>query len=133
MAALASTPRPPSSSSAWLVAAGSKGSLGAAFGLALAVAFFSATLLRWGRPAGSSRTWMLPAAVVTFPFKMTVIGRRCSCSGTRPPSTGRRSPSPWSPGRSSIWRPIRFAVKARVPCVVTDEKRAGCGDRFARP
>ena len=34
-------------------AAGSKGVLGAAFGLALAIAFFSATLLAVGRPGGS--------------------------------------------------------------------------------
>ena len=46
-------------------ASGTKGLLGAGFGLALAVAFFSATLLAVGAAGRVQPELMLPAAVVT--------------------------------------------------------------------
>src|SRR3712207_6847181 len=45
-----------------------------AFGLVLAIAFFSATLLAVGAAGRVQPELMLPAAVLTFVFKMTVIG-----------------------------------------------------------
>src|SRR5829696_8809981 len=59
---------------AWY-AAGSKGLLGAAFGLALAVAFFSATLLAVGAAGRVQPELMLPAALITFEFMTPRIGR----------------------------------------------------------
>ena len=107
-------------------AAGSKGLLGAAFGLLLAVAFFSATLLAVGAAGRVQTELMLPAAVVTFAFKMTVIGLllfllRNTTAFDRPAFalalvTGTVI---------YLAAEIRFAMRARVPYVVTDEKQVG--------
>jgi len=56
------------------LAAGGKGVLGAVFGLALAVAFFSATLLAVGGAGRVSTDLMVPAALLTFIVKMAAIG-----------------------------------------------------------
>jgi ATP synthase protein I len=110
---------------AWYFA-GSKGLLGAAFGLALAVAFFSATLLAVGAAGRVQPELMLPAAVVTFAFKMTVIGLllfllRNTTAFDRPAFALALVAG------TVIYlaAEIRFAMRARVPYVVTDEKQVG--------
>ena len=102
---------------AWY-AAGSKGLLGAAFGLALAVAFFSATLLAVGAAGRVQPELMLPAAVVTFAFKMTVIGLLLFLL---------RNTTAFDKGAFALAlvAEIRFAMRARIPYVVTEEKQAG--------
>ena len=107
-------------------AAGSKGVLGAAFGLALAVAFFSATLLAVGAAGRVQPDLMLPAAVVTFLFKMTVIGLLLFL--LRDTSAFDREAFALALVAGTVVylaAEIRFAVKSRVPYVVTDEKQAG--------
>jgi ATP synthase protein I len=115
-------------------AAGSKGLLGAAFGLALAVAFFSATLLAVGAAGRVQPELMLPAAVVTFAFKMTVIGLLLFL--LRDTTAFDREAFALALVAGTVIylaAEIRFALKARVPYVVTDEKQGGRDDRFARP
>ena len=107
-------------------AAGAKGVLGAAFGLALAVAFFSATLLAVGAAGRVQPDLMLPAAVVTFLFKMTVIGLLLFL--LRDTTAFDREAFALALVAGTVVylaAEIRFAVKARVPYVVTDEKQAG--------
>jgi ATP synthase protein I len=107
-------------------AAGSKGVLGAAFGLALAVAFFSATLLAVGAAGRVKPDLMLPAAVVTFLFKMTVIGLLLFL--LRDTTAFDREAFALALVAGTVVylaAEIRFALKARVPYVVTDEKQAG--------
>ena len=107
-------------------AAGSKGVLGAAFGLALAVAFFSATVLAVGAAGRVQPDLMLPAAVVTFLFKMTVIGLLLFL--LRDTTAFDREAFALALVAGTVVylaAEIRFAVKARVPYVVTDEKQAG--------
>ena len=97
----------------------------AAFGLALAVAFFSATLLAVGAAGRVQPDLMLPAAVVTFLFKMTVIGLLLFL--LRDTTAFDREAFALALVAGTVVylaAEIRFAVKARVPCV-TDEKRAG--------
>lgn len=115
-------------------AAGSKGLLGAAFGLALAVAFFSATLLAVGAAGRVQPELMLPAAVVTFAFKMTVIGLLLFL--LRDTTAFDREAFALALVAGTVVylaAEIRFALKARVPYVVTDEEQGGRDDRFARP
>ena len=107
-------------------AAGSKGLLGAAFGLALAVAFFSATLLAVGAAGRVQPELMLPAAVLTFAFKMTVIGLLLFL--LRDTTAFDREAFALALVAGTVIylaAEIRFALKARVPYVVTDEKQAG--------
>ena len=107
-------------------AAGSKGVLGAAFGLALAIAFFSATLLAVGAAGRVQPELMLPAAVITFLFKMTVIGLLLFL--LRDTTAFDREAFALALVAGTVVylaAEIRFAVKARVPYVVTDEKQAG--------
>jgi ATP synthase protein I len=110
---------------AWYVA-GSKGLLGAAFGLALAVAFFSATLLAVGAAGRVQPELMLPAAVLTFAFKMTVIGVLLFL--LRDTEAFDREAFALALVAGTVIylaAEIRFAIRARVPYVVTDEKEAG--------
>ena len=105
---------------------GSKGLLGAAFGLALAVAFFSVTLLAVGAAGRVQPELMLPAAVVTFAFKMTVIGLLLFL--LRDTTAFDREAFALALVAGTVVylaAEIRFAMKARVPYVVTDEKQAG--------
>jgi ATP synthase protein I len=107
-------------------AAGSKGVLGAAFGLALAVAFFSATLLAVGAAGRVQPDLMLPAAVVTFLFKMTVIGLLLFL--LRDTTAFDREAFALALVAGTVIylaAEIRFAMRARIPYVVTDEKKAG--------
>jgi ATP synthase protein I len=107
-------------------AAGSKGLLGAAFGLALAVAFFSATLLAVGAAGRVQPELMLPAAVITFAFKMTVIGLLLFL--LRDTTAFDREAFALALVAGTVIylaAEIRFALRARVPYVVTDEKQAG--------
>jgi ATP synthase protein I len=107
-------------------AAGSKGLLGAAFGLALAVAFFSTTLLAVGAAGRVQPELMLPAAVVTFAFKMAVIGLLLFL--LRDTTAFDREAFALALVAGTVIylaAEIRFALRARVPYVVTDEKQAG--------
>ena len=107
-------------------ASGSKGVLGTAFGLALAVAFFSATLLAVGAAGRVQPELMLPAAVVTFAFKMTVIGLLLFL--LRDTTAFDRAAFALALVAGTVIylaAEIRFAMRARVPYVVTDEKQAG--------
>jgi ATP synthase protein I len=107
-------------------AAGSKGLLGAAFGLALAVAFFSATLLAVGAAGRVQPELMLPAAVITFAFKMTVIGLLLFL--LRDTTAFDREAFALALVAGTVIylaAEIRFAMRARVPYVVTDEEQAG--------
>jgi len=107
-------------------AAGSKGVLGAAFGLALAIAFFSATLLAVGAAGRVQPELMLPAAVLTFAFKMTVIGLLLFL--LRNTTAFDREAFALALVAGTVVylaAEIRFAMRARIPYVVTDEKEAG--------
>jgi ATP synthase protein I len=107
-------------------AAGSKGVLGAAFGLALAIAFFSATLLAVGAAGRVQPELMLPAAVLTFTFKMVVIGLLLFL--LRDTTAFDREAFALALVAGSVIylaAEIRFAMKAKIPYVVTDEKKAG--------
>jgi ATP synthase protein I len=109
---------------AWY-AAGSKGLLGAAFGLALAVAFFSATLLAVGGAGRVQPELMLPAAVVTLAFKMTVIGLLLFL--LRDTTAFDRAAFALALVAGTVIylaAEIRFAMRARIPYVDTDEKQA---------
>ena len=109
---------------AWY-AAGSKGLLGAAFGLALAVAVFSATLLAVGAAGRVQPELMLPAAVVTFAFKMTVIGLLLFL--LRDTTAFDRAAFALALVAGTVIylaAEIRFAMRARIPYVDTDEKQA---------
>ena len=120
-------PRSPVSSPVALAlawwAAGTKGLLGAAFGLALAVAFFSATLLAVGAAGRVQPELMLPAAVVTFAFKMTVIGLLLFL--LRDTTAFDKAAFALALVAGTVIylaAEIRFAMRARVPYVVTDEQ-----------
>ncbi|MDP9207536.1 MAG: hypothetical protein M3O65_03380 [Actinomycetota bacterium] len=107
-------------------AAGSKGVLGAAFGLALAIAFFSATLLAVGAAGRVQAELMLPAAVLTFTFKMVVIGLLLFL--LRDTTAFDREAFALALVAGTVIylaAEIRFAMKAKIPYVVTDEKKAG--------
>jgi ATP synthase protein I len=107
-------------------AAGSKGVLGAAFGLALAIAFFSATLLAVGAAGRVQPELMLPAAVLTFTFKMVVIGLLLFL--LRDTTAFDREAFALALVAGTVIylaAEIRFAMRARIPYVVTDEKKAG--------
>jgi ATP synthase protein I len=109
---------------AWY-AAGSKGLLGAAFGLALAVAVFSATRLAVGAAGRVQPELMLPAAVVTFAFKMTVIGLLLFL--LRDTTAFDRAAFALALVAGTVIylaAEIRFAMRARIPYVDTDEKQA---------
>jgi ATP synthase protein I len=108
----------------WL--AGSKGLLGAAFGLLLAVAFFSATLLAVGAAGRVQPELMLPAAMITFAVKMTVIGLLLFL--LRDTTAFDREAFALALVAGTVIylaAEIRFAMRARIPYVVTDEKKAG--------
>jgi len=107
-------------------AAGSKGVLGAAFGLALAIAFFSATLLAVGAAGRVQPELMLPAAVLTFTFKMVVIGLLLFL--LRDTTAFDREAFALALVAGTVIylaAEIRFAMRAKIPYVVTDEKKAG--------
>jgi ATP synthase protein I len=110
---------------AWYLA-GSKGVLGAAFGLALAIGFFSATLLAVGAAGRVQPELMLPAAVLTFAIKMTVIGLLLFL--LRDTEAFDREAFALALVAGTVIylaAEIRFAMRARIPYVVTDEKKAG--------
>jgi ATP synthase protein I len=107
-------------------AADTKGLLGAAFGVLLAIAFFSATLLAVGAAGRVQPELMLPAAVVTFAFKMTVIGLLLFL--LRDTTAFDRASFALALVAGTVVylaAEIRFVVRARVPYVVTDENQAG--------
>jgi ATP synthase protein I len=107
-------------------AAGPKGLLGAGFGLLLAVAFFSATLLAVGAAGRVQPELMLPAAVVTFAFKMTVIALLLLLLRDTTAFDKEAFALALVAGTVVyLAAEIRFAMRARIPYVVTDDKEAG--------
>jgi ATP synthase protein I len=107
-------------------AAGGRGLLGAAFGLALAVGFFSATLLAVGAAGRVSVDLMVPAALITFAVKMAIIGMLLFL--LRDTTAFDRSAFALSLVAGTcvyLAAEIRFAVRARVPSVGVGEKRSG--------
>ena len=107
-------------------AAGPKGLLGAAFGLLLAVAFFSATLLGVGAAGRVQPELMLPAAVIIFAFKMVVIGLLLLLFRDTTAFDKEAFALALVAGTVVyLAAEIRFAMRARIPYVVTDEKKAG--------
>jgi ATP synthase protein I len=107
-------------------AAGGRGVLGAAFGLALAVGFFSATLLAVGAAGRVSTDLMLPAALLTFTVKMVAIGMLLFL--LRDTTAFDRAAFALSLVAGTcvyLAAEIRFALRARIPYVVVDEKEAG--------
>ncbi len=109
-------------------AAGGKGVLGAAFGLALAVAFFSATLLAVGAAGRVSVDLLLPAALLTFTVKIAAIGMLLFLL------RNTTAFSRWSPGPASTWPPRSASRCGRAsPLCRPTRSRRGRGDRFARP
>ena len=109
---------------AWL-AAGGRGLLGAAFGLALAVAFFSATLLAVGAAGRASPDLMVPAALLIFGVKMAVIGMLLFL--LRDTTAFDRAAFALSLVAGTcvyLAAEIRFAVRARTTSGVIDGKRA---------
>jgi ATP synthase protein I len=107
--------------------AGGRGVLGAAFGLALAVGFFSATLLAVGAAGRVATDLMLPAALLTFIVKMVVIGMLLFL--LRDTTAFDREAFALSLVAGTcvyLAAEIRFALWARIPYVVVDdEKDAG--------
>jgi ATP synthase protein I len=107
-------------------AAGGKGVLGAAFGLALAVAFFSATLLAVGAAGRVSVDLLLPAALLTFTVKIAAIGMLLFLlRNTTAFHRGAFALSLVAGTCVYLAAEVRFAMRARVPHVQTDEKQAG--------
>ena len=107
-------------------AAGGRGVLGAAFGLALAVGFFSATLLAVGAAGRVATDLMLPAALLTFVVKMVVIGMLLFL--LRDTTAFDRAAFALSLVAGTcvyLAAEVRFALRARIPYVVVDEKDAG--------
>jgi ATP synthase protein I len=110
---------------AWL-AAGGRGLLGAAFGLALAVGFFSATLLAVGAAGRVSADLMVPAALLTFTLKMAVIGMLLFLLWDTTAFDREVFALSLVAGTCVyLAAEVRFAVRARTPYVVTDEKKPG--------
>jgi ATP synthase protein I len=110
---------------AWL-AAGGKGLLGGAFGLALAVGFFSATLLAVGAAGRVSVDLMVPAAMITFVVKMAVIGMLLLL--LRDTTAFDREVFALSLVAGTcvyLAAEVRFALRARTPYVVVDENEPG--------
>jgi ATP synthase protein I len=108
----------------WL--AGPKGLLGAGFGLALAVAFFSVTLLAVGAAGRVQPELMLPAAVITFAVKMAVIGLLLFL--LRDTTAFDREAFALALVAGTVIylaAEIRFAVRARIPYVAADEQERG--------
>ena len=105
------------------LAAGGKGVLGAAFGLVLAVAFFSATLLAVGAAGRVATDLMVPAALLTFMVKMVAIGMLLFL--LRDTTAFDREAFALSLVAGTcvyLAAEIRFAMRARIPYVVVDEK-----------
>jgi ATP synthase protein I len=107
-------------------AAGGRGLLGAAFGLALAVGFFSATLLAVGAAGRVSADLMVPAALLTFTLKMAVIGMLLFLLWDTTAFDREVFALSLVAGTCVyLAAEVRFAVRARTPYVVTDEKKPG--------
>jgi len=123
-AALATAAAAPLALGLAYLSAGSKGLLGAGFGLALAVGFFSATLLAVGAAGRVQAELMLPAAVLTFAVKMTVIGLLLFL--LRDTTAFDREAFALALVAGTVIylaAEIRFAMRARIPYVVTDEQK----------
>ena len=94
-------------------------------GSLLAIAFFSATLLAVGAAGRVQPELMLPAAVLTFAFKMVVIGLLLFL--LRDTTAFDKEAFALSLVAGTVVylaAEIRFAMRAKIPYVVTDENKA---------
>jgi ATP synthase protein I len=107
-------------------AAGGRGLLGAAFGLALAIAFFSASLLAVGAAGRVSPDLMLPAAIGTFTVKMLAIGvLLVLLRDTTAFDHAAFALSVVAGTCVYLTAEIRLILRARIPYVVTDTEDPG--------
>jgi ATP synthase protein I len=103
------------------VAAGGKGVLGAAFGLALAAVFFSVTVVAVGAAGRISLDLMLPAALIVFAGKMMVVGLLLFLlKGTTAFDHGAFALAVVLGACTYLAAEMRLALRSRVPYVVTD-------------
>jgi ATP synthase protein I len=102
-------------------AAGGRGVLGAVLGIALAIAFFSATLLAVGAAGRVSPDLMLPAAVGTFTVKMLAIGvLLLLLRDTTAFDHAAFAVALVAGACVYLTAEIRLILRARIPYVVTD-------------
>ena len=100
---------------------GAKGVLGAAFGLALAAAFFSVSVLAVGTAGRIQPDLMVPAALIVFALKMMVVGLLLFLfRGTTAFDRGAFALAVVLGACTYLAAEMRFALRARVPYVVTD-------------
>ena len=109
-------------------AAGPKGLLGAAFGLALAAAFFSVTVVAVGTAGRIQADLMIPAALIVFALKMMVVGLLFFLlRGTTAFDRGAFALAVVLGTCTYLTAEMRFALRARVPYVVTDDHDGAAG------
>jgi ATP synthase protein I len=107
-------------------AAGGRGLLGAAFGVALAIAFFSVSLLAVGAAGRVSPDLMLPAAIGTFAVKMLAIGvLLVLLRDTTAFDHAAFALSLVAATCVYLAAEIRLILRARIPYVVTDTEDPG--------
>jgi ATP synthase protein I len=110
------------------VAAGYKGVLGAAFGLALAAAFFSVTVVAVGAAGRIQPDLMVPAALIVFALKMMVVGLLFFLlRNTTAFDRGAFALAVVLGTCTYLTAEMRFALRARVPYVVTDDHDGAAG------
>jgi len=105
---------------------GGPGVLGAALGVALAVAFFTVTVVAVGAAGRVSTELMLPAALVTFMVKMIAIGMLFLLLKDTTAFDHRAFALSLVVGACTyLAAEIRLAARSRIPYVVTDGEDAG--------
>jgi ATP synthase protein I len=103
------------------LAAGGRGVLGAAFGLALAAAFFSVTVLAVGAAGRIAPDLMLPAALIVFALKMMAVGLLLFLLKDATAFDHAAFALAVVLGACTyLAAEMRLALRARVPYVVTD-------------
>jgi ATP synthase protein I len=110
------------------VAVGAKGVLGAAFGLALAAAFFSVTVVAVGAAGRIQPDLMVPAALIVFALKMMVVGLLLFLlKDTTAFDHAAFALSVVAGACTYLAAEMRFALRARIPYVVTDDHDGAAG------
>lgn len=105
------------------VASGRPGVLGAAFGLALAAAFFSVTVVAVGVAGRSEPELMIPVALIVFALKMMAVGLLLFLlRGTTAFDHAAFALSVVLGACTYMAAEIRLVLRSRVPYVVTDAK-----------
>ncbi len=102
---------------------GGRGVLGAAFGIVLAVAFFTVTVVAVGAAGRVSTDLMVPAALVTFMVKMMAIGLLFFVFKDTTVFDRKAFALSLVVGACTyLAAEIRLAARSRIPYVVTDGK-----------